>query len=54
MTKEELIEKITALGLAEAFLETFTTEELREGYFSFDGPYKFLLGLDIARKSNKK
>ncbi|MGV8944878.1 MAG: hypothetical protein ACOH1N_00485 [Lutibacter sp.] len=52
LTRKELIEKITALGLSESFLERFTTEELRDAYLSFDGPYKYLTGLDSARRNN--
>jgi hypothetical protein len=52
MTREELINKIMSLGLAKSFLETFTTEELNTAFNSFDGPYKYLTGLDSAREKD--
>ena len=51
LSREELIERIAALGLAKSFLETFTTEELREAYLSVDGAYKYLTGLDALRNN---
>ena len=54
MTREELINKIMSLGLAKSFLETFTTEDLMTAFRSLDGPYKYLTGLDAARKNDLK
>ena len=51
LTREELIAEIAPKGLAESFLETFTTEELRDGYLSFDGPYIYLTALHNARNN---